>query len=191
VVNASSNCFRRKQFTLEELDVEPNLGLGEDFQYLLDKQVREMREKAAALTEGMAESAATVRSRDGSVTVTVEPNGGLRNLELGHRACELGPARLTAAIMETVRTAQQQAARSTAEMFAAINGEGEAAELVRAFLPVEPDPAAAGDQWLAEEPAPEPTPPPSALPPSAPTQPPPRRRHPASGEDEDDESRPW
>lgn len=169
--------------------MEPNLGLGEDFQYLLDKQVREMREKAAALAEGMAESAATVRSRDGSVTVTVEPNGGLRNLELGHRACELGSARLTAAIMETVRTAQQQAARSTAEMFATINGEGEAAELVRAFLPVEPDPAAAaGDQWFAEEPAPAPPPP---LPPSAPTAPPARRSRPASGEDEDDESRPW
>jgi DNA-binding protein YbaB len=172
------------------LNVEPNLGLGEDFQYLLDKQVREMREKAAALTEGMAESAATVRSRDGAVTLTVEPNGGLRNLELGHRACEMGPARLTATIMETFRTAQQQAARSTAEMFAAINGDGEAAELVRAYLPVEPEaPAAAGDQWLPEEPAPERTPPP---PPAAQTPPPPARpRRPAPREDPDDESSPW
>jgi len=111
--------------------VQPNLSPGEDFQYLLDKQVREMQGKAAALTEAFAESSATVTSRDGAVKVTVAPNGSLSNLELGHRACEMGPARLTAAIMEAVRTAQRQTARTVADSFIAINGDGETADLIR------------------------------------------------------------
>jgi DNA-binding protein YbaB len=169
--------------------MQPNLEPGEDFQFLLDKQVREMQEKAAALTEAFADSAATVSSRDGSVTVTVTPNGGLRGLELGHRACDLGPARLTAAIMETVRTAQRQTARSVADSFVAINGEGATADLIRRFLPVEDDAGSEGGQF-AGEPEPEPVPPHPAPPVPAPAPPAARRPRPA-GDSDEDEMRPW
>ncbi|WP_410676740.1 YbaB/EbfC family nucleoid-associated protein [Amycolatopsis sp. cmx-4-68] len=171
--------------------MQPNLGPGEDFQLLLERQVRDMQSKAAALNEALSAAGATVRSRDGAVTVTLAPNGALTNLELGHRACELGPARLTAAIMSTVREAQRRTARSVADSFATINGDGESTEMVRSFLP--PDPPPDGDFAAPESAEPERTPPP-ATPPSAPPRPadPPAapRRRPAA-DDHDDESNPW
>ncbi|MGW5744785.1 YbaB/EbfC family nucleoid-associated protein, partial [Amycolatopsis sp. NPDC003861] len=150
--------------------MQPNLGPGEDFQLLLERQVREMQSKAAALNEALSAAGATVRTRDGSVTVTLAPNGALTNLELGHRACELGPARLTAAIMGAVRDAQRQTARAVADSFATINGDGESTAMVRSFLP--PDPPPDGDFATPE--SAEPTPPPPAVPPSPPSAP--RRR---------------
>ncbi|MDQ7802817.1 YbaB/EbfC family nucleoid-associated protein [Amycolatopsis sp. A133] len=170
--------------------MQPNLGPGEDFQLLLERQVREMQSKAAALNEALSAAGATVRTRDGAVTVTLAPNGALTNLELGHRACELGPARLTAAIMGAVRDAQRQTARAVADSFATINGDGESTDMVRSFLP--PDPPPDGD-FGAPESAAEPTPPPAA--PPSPAQPPlppsaPRRRPPADDRP-DDEANPW
>lgn len=180
--------------------MQPNLGPGEDFQLVLERQVREMQAKAAALGEALSEAGATVRSRDGSVTVTLAPNGALTNLELGHRACELGPARLTSAIMTTVREAQRQTARTVATSFAAIDGEGEAADLIRSFLPPDPEP----EQFAAPEPEPGPTPPPRPpVPPTPPPPPPPPapprsagpppapRRRPPADDHGDDEMNPW
>lgn len=145
--------------------MQPNLGPGEDFQLLLERQVREMQAKAAALNEALSSAGATVRTRDGAVTVTLAPNGALTNLELGHRACELGPARLTAAIMGAVRDAQRQTARAVADSFATINGDSESTDMVRSFLPPDPPP------------------------PSAPPAPPGRR--PQADDSADDESNPW
>ncbi|KDN24226.1 YbaB/EbfC family nucleoid-associated protein [Amycolatopsis rifamycinica] len=168
--------------------MQPNLGPGEDFQLLLERQVREMQSKAAALNEALSAAGATVRTRDGSVTVTLAPNGALTNLELGHRACELGPARLTAAIMGAVRDAQRQTARAVADSFATINGDGESTEMVRSFLP--PDPPPDGDFAASETAEPAPPPPPSS-PPSRPVPPSAPRRRPAADDHADDESNPW
>jgi DNA-binding protein YbaB len=162
--------------------VPPNLGPGEDFQLLLDRQVREMQAKAAALDEAISSAGATVRTRDGAVTVTLAPNGALTNLELGHRACELGPARLTAAIMGAVRDAQRQTARAVADSFATINGDGESTNLVRSFLPPDPPP----DTGFA---APESAEPERTPPPAAPPAPP--RRRPQADDHSDDEASPW
>lgn len=173
--------------------MHPNLRPGEDFQHFLDRQAQEMQAKAAALSEAFADSAATVSSRDGSVTVTVAPNGALRNLELGHRACELGPARLTAAIMETVRLAQRQTARSIADSFSVINGPGESTDLVRSFLPPDDeaeDPDAEQHRFVEEPDEPEQAAPPPTAPPATPP-PTARRRGPRAQDDEDDETRPW
>lgn len=170
--------------------MQPNVRSGEDFQHILDKQVKEMQEKAAALKDAFAAAATTVSSRDGSVTVTVEPNGALSNLQLGHRACELGSARLTTTIMETVREAQRQTARRVSDSFTLINGDGETAELVRSFLPVEePTEEEAAQEKFAADMAPEPEPTPPAAPPASP-RPTPRRRRPTTSDGED-EMRPW
>lgn len=166
--------------------MQPNLKPGEDFQLLLEKQVREMQEKAGALQEALGGASATVRSRDGAVSVTIAPNGALQELELGHRACELGPARLTATIMEAVRDGQRQAARTVADSFASIAGEGESADVIRSFLPpVEDEPADFAD------PEPETESAPPAPPIAPPTQQAPRRPRPASSVEDDDEMRPW
>ncbi|RSD12064.1 YbaB/EbfC family nucleoid-associated protein [Amycolatopsis eburnea] len=168
--------------------MQPNLGPGEDFQLLLERQVREMQSKAAALNEAISAAGATVRTRDGAVTVTLAPNGALTNLELGHRACELGPARLTKAIMGAVRDAQRQTARAVADSFATINGDGESTDMVRSFLP--PDPPPDGDFAAPESAAePERTPPPA--PPRPPAPPSAPRRRPPADDHLDDESNPW
>jgi hypothetical protein len=68
-------------------------------------------------------SNATVTSKDGSVTVTVGPNGGLRNLQLGRRAMGMSAAQLTGAILRTAALAQRQAAEKLIEVFRPL-GEG-------------------------------------------------------------------
>ncbi|MDQ0376805.1 YbaB/EbfC family nucleoid-associated protein [Amycolatopsis thermophila] len=167
--------------------MQPNLIPGEDFQHLLEKQVREMQQKAAALQDALGEASATVRSKDGSVTVTIAPNGALQRLELGHRACDLGPARLTAAIMEAVREGQRQAARAVADSFTAIAGEGESADVIKSFLPpVEDEP----EDFAEPEAEATPPPPPPPVPPVQ-QRPAPRRPRPAAPADDDDEMRPW
>nr|WP_230424144.1 YbaB/EbfC family nucleoid-associated protein [Prauserella cavernicola] len=140
------------------------------------------------MQDTLAAAAATVTSRDSSVTVSLEPNGGLRNIQLGKRACELGEARLTATIMDTVRQAQSQTAHAVAASVESIMGSGEVLDMKRGFLP--PDPSADDgdvDQNKFVE-NPEPKQPPA--PPNPPATPPPvsrpaTRRRPAHDDGDD------
>ncbi|MCP2164031.1 YbaB/EbfC family nucleoid-associated protein [Goodfellowiella coeruleoviolacea] len=121
-----------------------------------EQRIEDMRTKSAELEEGIANSSVTVSSPDGSVRVTVAPNGSLQSLDLGHRACDLGPGRLTELIMQSVRKAQAQAAHKVAEVFAPLGGGTEAMQLFNQFLPQPPeddDPAATDAQhYLPAEP---------------------------------------
>ncbi|OXM43219.1 hypothetical protein CFP75_39605 [Amycolatopsis alba DSM 44262] len=161
-----------------------------------------MQEKATRLEEAFAAAGATVTSPDGSVTVTLAPNGALSNIQLGRRACALGEARLTATIMTTVREAQSRTARAVTSSVEAIVGDGEAVEMMKSFLPPEPAVDAYIDQVekFAEPPEREqapPTPRPfTPPPPPSQQQPPPRqapppRRRPARDDMDEDEGNPW
>ncbi|MEV7550256.1 YbaB/EbfC family nucleoid-associated protein [Amycolatopsis sp. NPDC089917] len=181
--------------------MEPDLKPGEDLQYYLERQAREMQEKATRLEEAFATAGATVTSPDGSVTVTLAPNGALSNIQLGRRACALGEARLTATIMTTVREAQSRTARAVTSSVEAIVGDGEAVEMMKSFLPPEPAVDAYIDQVekFAEPPereqAPPPprpfTPPPPPKQQQPPTRPAPPRRRPARDDMDEDEGNPW
>ncbi|KMS88763.1 YbaB/EbfC family nucleoid-associated protein [Prauserella rugosa] len=178
--------------------MEPNLRPGEDLQHYLERQASQMQAQATALQEAFAAAAATVTSKDGAVTVSLAPNGALRNIQLGRRACELGEARLTSTIMDTVRRAQSQTARAVTDSVATITGNSDAVEMMKSFLP--PDPAAGesddvDQNKFVENPEPEtqpeqsrPTTPPVTPPPSARQQP---RRRPARDDADDDEVNPW
>lgn len=115
--------------------MHPNLQPGEDFALLLEREARKLQERGEALAAAFAATGSTVRSPDGSVTVTVEANGSLSSIEFGNRACGLGPANLGALVMKTVREAQRKTAGKIAETYTEINGEDQAASLVRTFLP--------------------------------------------------------
>ncbi|KZB83919.1 YbaB/EbfC family nucleoid-associated protein [Amycolatopsis regifaucium] len=115
--------------------MQPNFDAGEDFALLLEREAKKLEEKAKALTAAFTASAATVQSPDGSVKVTVEANGSLSAIEFGNRATSLGPARLSSLVMQTVRQAQRQTVEKVTESYTEINGEDEAARLVRTFLP--------------------------------------------------------
>lgn len=101
----------------------------------LKARVADVRAKSAAMTESIASSAATVTSTDGAVTVTVAPTGALQNLELKPRAAGMSPGKLTASIMEAVRTGQRSASAKVVEAFAPLGAGTESMDLVLSYLP--------------------------------------------------------
>ncbi|WP_197321099.1 YbaB/EbfC family nucleoid-associated protein [Saccharomonospora sp. NB11] len=172
--------------------MDSNLRPGEDLQHYLERQASQMQERAAALQEAFAAAAATVTSRDGTVTVSLAPNGALRNIQLGKRACELGEARLAATIMETVRLAQSQTARAVTSSVQSIVGNNQAVEMMKSFLP--PDPAAADEvdqNKFVEDPEPDDAPPPPKPPVTPPSSPTNRPRRRPERRDDDEEANPW
>lgn len=88
-----------------------------------DARLAAMKQKNIEAQENLAAASGTASSKDGAVTVTVGPNGGLTNLKLGHRAVELGAPRLTALILQTARQAQKNVTAQVVEAFRPV-GEG-------------------------------------------------------------------
>lgn len=144
-----------------------------------EARLADLQQKSQSLEYDIAASTATATSRDGAVTVTVGPNGGLQNLVLGHRAVELGAAQLTSLILSTARTAQKEAAGKVLEAFKPLGEGTEAYQMVTHVITADEEPeTAAGDEDPNERRAPVNTPAPQG------------RRRPADDEDED-ETQPW
>jgi len=159
----------------------------------------DLQQKATKLQEDIGNAVVTLSSQDESVTVTVGPNGALHNLHLGHRAAGHSPTRLTALIMDTVRTAQRRAAERVSEAFVPF-GNPELAEQTKKFITydppadesapaapdTEPDPDKFVPTDLTEQQAqrPEPQRP-------APQQPPARPVRRPAADDTDDNLEPW
>ncbi len=154
-----------------------------------EAKLADLKKKSEDLQENFAASTATVTSKDGAVTVTVGPNGGLQNLVLGHRAVELGAPRLTALILETARHAQKQAAEKVLEIFKPLGEGTEAYQMVSDSIPSDEEIDETDEYDIDEEP-PAPTPPPVAQPAAAP-QPAPVRGRPRPAADDDDDNQPW
>ncbi|GHH28858.1 YbaB/EbfC family nucleoid-associated protein [Lentzea cavernae] len=157
-----------------------------------EAKLADLKQKSENLAENVAAAGATATSKDGSVTVTVGPNGGLQNLQLGHRAVELGGPRLTALILETARAAQKQAATQVLELFKPLGEGTEAYQMVSDSIPddeVEEDTEDAYDE-VDDEPEPAPAPPPVSRPAAAP-QPAPVRGRARAADDDDDDNQPW
>ncbi|MFD9704427.1 YbaB/EbfC family nucleoid-associated protein [Lentzea sp. NPDC059081] len=156
-----------------------------------EAKLADLKQKSENLTENFAASSATVTSKDGAVTVTVGPNGGLQNLQLGHRAMELGGPRLTAVILETARKAQKQAAEQVLELFKPLGEGTEAYQMVSDSIPADENEVEENDTYdeVDDEPEPAPAPPPVSRP-AAPA-PPPVRGRPRAAADDDDDNQPW
>ncbi|MCE6999455.1 YbaB/EbfC family nucleoid-associated protein [Saccharothrix sp. S26] len=161
-----------------------------------EAKLADLQRKSADLQENFQNSQATASSPDGAVTITVGPNGGLLNIQLGHRATELGSARLTALIMQTAKAAQKQAAQ---QVLAAFEPLGEGTEALRMVSDAIPDDEVGDDEPdYAEpeyaEPEPEPArtaPAPVAAGWQAQAQPSRPARPSRPADDEDDENQPW
>ena len=98
----------------------------------------EIRNRAARAQAALAAVEATAASRDGAVTVTVDPSGALRRLVLSERTEAMTRVQLAAAVVATARQAQGDAARLAAEAVAPLVGErSEALRLIRSHLPAE------------------------------------------------------
>ncbi|MEJ2857868.1 MULTISPECIES: YbaB/EbfC family nucleoid-associated protein [unclassified Saccharothrix] len=156
-----------------------------------ESRIADLQRKSAELQENFAAANGRATSNDGQVTVTVGPNGSLLNLELGHRACDLGPARLTAVILETARSAQKVAAAKVVEAFEPLGADTEAMQFVLDSIAAHDEPEEVDED--AFEPEPEPEPEPQRVPhrpqPVVAQQRPVRRA--ARDDDEDDDNQPW
>jgi DNA-binding protein YbaB len=93
--------------------------------------------RAARAQQALAGVEATAASRDGAVTVTVNPAGALLRLVLSERTEHMTRVQLAAAVLATARQAQGDAARQAADAVAPLVGDGsEAMRLIRSQLPV-------------------------------------------------------
>lgn len=77
----------------------------------LEARARDLAERSREVRDRIRRAQATQRSPDGVVTATVAPNGSLRHIEFSPKAAQFSPARLGEVVLETVRRAQEQAAR--------------------------------------------------------------------------------
>lgn len=159
-----------------------------------EAKLADLQRKSADLQENFENSQATASSPDGAVTITVGPNGGLLNIQLGHRATELGSARLTALIMQTAKVAQKQAAQKVMAAFEPLGEGTEAMRMVSDAIPDDDEPQDDGHDYAEPDYAePEPAPVPAAPRPVPQTQMPSRpvRRTRAGDDEDDDENHPW
>lgn len=161
-----------------------------------------LKQAATDLTDELAAATVTTSSADESVTVTIGPNGSLRDLRFSHRAAEHSHAELAALVMKTVATAQRAVAEKVVEAFAPLGAGTSTMDMLVGYLPTEtadepPAPANAYDKFAADAPS-EPQPPAPPTPPPTPPAPVvspagPRPRHarPAVEDSDDFDERPW
>ena len=166
-------------------------------QWIADMNARaeELKRKSEAMTAELSGKKATATSANGAVTITVNPNGGLDEIKLGHRACELGHTQLGTLIMQTFHRAMQDLSRDVMATFQEHFPDAEESlELIRGLNPYEldeeEDETPQGWQPVEPEPEPEPEPVRAARRP-APAAAPVRRSRPAAAEEDDPADRPW
>jgi len=81
-----------------------------------------LKQAADELERSLAAATVTVSSPDESVTVTIGPNGGLRDLKFSYRASEHHPAELAALVMKTVARGQRAVAEQVVEAYGPVGG---------------------------------------------------------------------
>ncbi len=112
------------------------------------KRIAGYKRASEQLKENLGATTVTMKSPDESVTVTIGPNGSLKDLQLSHRAAEHTPQQLGSMIMNTVRRAQRAMAEKVVEAVTEFGGgENDASKLIRNYLPADPNdqPAAVDD----------------------------------------------
>ncbi|AHH99145.1 DNA-binding protein YbaB [Kutzneria viridogrisea] len=163
-------------------------------------KVEGIRQAAAEVTDNITAATVTTSSPDGSVTVTIGPNGSLRDLRFGNRASEHSHTQLAALVMKTVARGQRAVAEKVVEAFAPIGAGTSAMDLLTKFVPEEvPDerPVPSTYDELAVETPPAPTPPVRPQPvrsgpaPTAPAAARPRPARPVLDDADDFNERPW
>lgn len=145
--------------------------------------IEDVKAKTETLTQDLESAGVTESAKDGSLAVTVAPNGSLTNLRIDEAAWRGSGAELSDKIMHLVRKAQRAAAVNVAEAFAPLGADSEAMHMLTGYLP-EPEeddeePAQPGYAFEAE---PEQAPPPVDR-----VEPPRRPSRPSRGGPDDDD----
>ena len=162
---------------------------------MIDNWTKRLEENAAryqALADRMQDQSVTERSKDGTVQVTVDSRGLLKNLVIAETARELRMAEVSAQVMQLVQRAQARIPELLQQAMTETTGTGDqaAAEIVREAQSTFPEPPPEAEPGFPEpdrvrrflpDDAEEPPPAAPRTPP-----PPPRRRRPGGDEDDDD-----
>jgi hypothetical protein len=152
--------------------------------------IADVKAKTEAFQQDLEQAGATERSPDGSLSVTVAPNGSLTNLHIDESAWRGSGAELAGKIMHLARKAQRAAAVNVAEAFAPLGGpDSEALHMITGYIP-EPeedeDDEPEGPSYAFEQDPSRPEPP-ASQPSAAQTEPPRRPSRPQRGGADDDE----
>jgi Uncharacterised BCR, YbaB family COG0718. len=111
---------------------------GEQWLASYRERLNDIGARAARARTALAGVEATASSRDGAVTVTVNPAGALQRLVLSERTEAMSRVQLAAAVVATARQAHGAAARQATEAVAPLIGaDSEAMRMLRSHLPVE------------------------------------------------------
>jgi DNA-binding protein YbaB len=139
--------------------------------------IADVKAKTEAFQHDLERSGATETAPDGSLSVTVAPNGSLTNLHIDESAWRGSGSELAGKIMHLARKAQRAAAVNVAEAFAPLGGpDSEALHMITGYIPEpeEEDEEPEGPTYSFDEPsAPPPSPPPATPPPPPAFGPPP------------------
>lgn len=163
---------------------------------MIDNWTKRLEENAAryqALADRMQDQTVTERSKDGTVQVTIDSRGLLKNLVIAETAAGKRMAEVSAQVMQLVQRAQARIPELLQQAMTETTGTGDqaAAEIVREAKSTFPEPPPEAEPAFPEPDRvrrflPEDTDePPRTPPPPAPPQQP-RRRRPADNDDEDD-----
>ncbi len=165
---------------------------------MIDNWTKRLEENAAryqALADRVQGQTVTERSKDGTVQVTIDSRGLLKNLVIAETAAGKRMAEVSAQVMQLVQRAQARIPELLQQAMTETTGTGDqaAAEIVReaqsTFPPPPPEPEPAFPEpdrvrrFLPEEADEPPRTPPPPAPPTSPQQP--RRRRPADDDDDD------
>jgi hypothetical protein len=167
---------------------------------MIDNWTKRLEENAAryqALADRVQGQSVTERSKDGTVTVTVDSRGLLKNLVIAETATSKRMAEVSAQVMQLVQRAQARIPELLQQAMTETTGTGDqaAAEIVREAQSTFPEPPPEAEpafpepdrirRFLPEDTDEPPRTPPPPAPPASPPQPP-RRRRAADNDDEDD-----
>jgi DNA-binding protein YbaB len=100
------------------------------------ERLQEFGARAAQAQKAVADASATVTSRDGAVTVTVDPAGALHRLVLSERTEAMTRVQLAAAVVATANEARAEAAHRAAAAVSPLIGP-DAARMLRSYLPAQ------------------------------------------------------
>lgn len=99
------------------------------------ERLQEVGARAGRARQELAGVLGTATSRDGAVTVTVDPAGALQRLVLSERTEGMSRVQLASAVLDTARRAQQAAAEQAEAVLVPVLGErSEAMAVIRAHL---------------------------------------------------------
>lgn len=122
-------------------------------------KIDDIKAKTAEFQQNPETSGATETAPDGSITVSVAPNGSLTDLRIDESAWRGSGDELAGKIMHLARRAQRAAAVDVAEAFAPLGADTEAIHMVTGHVP-EPEDDDEDEQSPQAEPPPRPTRPP-------------------------------